>query len=124
MNLNDAELLYQCSQKYELVSRVPLLLSSWGLVIERFAPHKGIEDSLGFSIPRRGFRIPGTGFRILCQWNLDSEFQFSVGFRIPQANISQIQESGFPCMGRKDIGKEVATKSLLKPPFLHSTSLR
>ena len=52
------KLVYQCSQKYELVSRVPLLLSSWGLVIERFAPHKGIEDSLGFSIPRCRFRIP------------------------------------------------------------------
>ena len=34
---------------------------------------KGIQDSLGFWIPRRGFRIPGTGFdSSLCQWKLDS----------------------------------------------------
>ena len=32
-----------------------------------FAPFKGIQDSLGFCIPRRGFRI-------LCQWNLRCSF--------------------------------------------------
>ena len=93
------------------------------LVIERFAPckYKGIQDSLGFWIPRHGFRIPGTGFRILCQWKLDFGFQSLVGFRIPEATISQISESGYPYKGRKDIRKEVATKSLLKPLlFLHS----
>ena len=67
------------------------------------------------------FRIQGTGFRILCQWKLDSGFQSLVGFRIPQAKISQIPESGYPYKGRKDVRKEVATKSLLKPLlFLHS----
>ena len=40
------------------------------------------QDSPGLWIPRRGFRIPGTGFGILCQRNLDSEFQSLVGFRI------------------------------------------
>ena len=30
-----------------------------------FAPCKGIQDSLGFWIPRHGFRIPGTGFQSL-----------------------------------------------------------
>ena len=39
--------------------------------------------------------------------------------RIPDSK-AQDSGPGFPCMGRKDIGKEVATKSLLKPPFLHS----
>ena len=29
------------------------------------APYKGMQDSLGFRILRRGFRIPATGFRIL-----------------------------------------------------------
>ena len=27
--------------------------------------YKGIQDSLGFWIPRRGFQIPGTGFQSL-----------------------------------------------------------
>ena len=51
-----------------------------------FDPYKGIQDSLGLWIPRKGFRIPVTGFRILCQWNLESSgFQMLVGFRIPWA---------------------------------------
>ena len=33
-------------------------------VIEFFAPCKGIQNTLGFWIPRCGFRIPGTGIRI------------------------------------------------------------
>ena len=67
-----------------------------------FNPLKGIQDSLGFWIPRRGFRIPGTVFQILGQWNLDFNrkwdsgflctgsliFHFSIsGFRIPQAKF-------------------------------------
>ena len=40
------------------------------------APYKGLQDSLGFWIPRQGFQI-------LCQWNLDSGFQALEGFRIP-----------------------------------------
>ena len=35
------------------------------------------------SAPGLGFQIPGTGFRILCHWNLDSGFQWLVGFWIP-----------------------------------------
>ena len=73
---------------------------------------KGIQDSHGFWIPRRGFRIPVTGFQIFssgtripdsnCQWDsrflqLYSGFQTS-GFRIPLAKISWIPESGFPYM--------------------------
>ena len=46
------------------------------------APREGIQNSLGFWIPRRGFRILGPGARILCQWKLDSGFQALVGFRI------------------------------------------
>ena len=85
-------------------------------------PHlKESKTVLEFWIPRYGFRIPGTGFRILCQWKLDSGFQSLVAFRIPQAKISQIPESGYTYKGRKDVRKEVATKSLLKPLlFLHS----
>ena len=73
---------------------------------------KGIQDSHGFWIPRRGFRIPVTGFQIFsigtripdsnCQWDsrflqLFSGFQ-TPGFGIPLAKISWIPESGFPCM--------------------------
>ena len=62
---------------------------------------KGIQDSHGFWIPRRGFRIPVTGFQIFssgtrfpdsnCQWDsrflqLYSGFQ-TQGFRIPLAKI-------------------------------------
>ena len=48
------------------------------------APCKGIQDSLGFCIPRRGFRIPGTGFQ-----SLSAE----LGFWIPI--VSMIPDSGF-----------------------------
>ena len=65
------------------------------------SPSRVIQDSLGFWIPHGGFRIPGTGqFQILCQWNLDSGFLElhselqSSGFRILQAKISRIPESG------------------------------
>ena len=51
---------------------------SWGI-----ATCKGIQDSLGFRIPRHGFQIPGTGFWILSPWNLDSGFQSLEGLRIP-----------------------------------------
>ena len=59
------------------------------------APCKGIRDSLVFSIPRHEFQIPGTGFHILCQWNLDSGFQWLVGFRIPWA-VFWIQKPRIP----------------------------
>ena len=80
------------------------------------APCKGIQDTLGFWIPRRGLRIPITGFQIFfsrtwipdsnCQWDsgflhLYSGFQ-GPGFRIPQAKISKIPDSkckNFPDSG-------------------------
>ena len=80
------------------------------------APCKGIQDTLGFWIPRRGFRIPITGFQIFfsgtwipdsnCQWDsgfllLYSGFQ-GPGFRIPQTKISKIPDSkckNFPDSG-------------------------
>ena len=38
------------------------------------APSKGIQDSLGFWIPRGGFRIPFNGFQIFVKgtWILNS----------------------------------------------------
>ena len=49
-----------------------------------FASSKGIQDSLGFWIPRQGFRIPGTGFQSL---SVELEFWIPIvsGFRIPWA---------------------------------------
>ena len=32
--------------------------------MEKLVQCKGIQDTLGFWIPRRGFRIPFTGFQI------------------------------------------------------------
>ena len=43
----------------------PAVLSSITLQqLLLIAPCKGIQDTLGFWIPRRGFRIPFTGFQI------------------------------------------------------------
>ena len=85
---------------------------------------KGIQDILEFWIPRLRFRIPITGFKIFFSetWIPDSncsripdsyscipdsktqEFGFHQQkcprFRISQAKISRIPESGFPHMGR------------------------
>ena len=91
---------------------------------ETFVQCKGIQDTLGFWIPRRRFWIPGTGFRsssvelgfrilIVCgipdslSCIADSKAQDSgfhkeefPSFRIPQAIISRIPEPGFPFKGR------------------------
>ena len=72
----------------------------------------GIQDSLGFWIPRREFQIPGTGFQsfsvelgfwipILGFGIPKSRIQYFTsktfpGFRIPQAKIYRIAESRFP----------------------------
>ena len=75
-----------------------------------------IQCSLVFWIPLRGFRVPGTLYWILdlCQWNLDSGFQSSLGFWIPNLRIpgflpppprdppSKKKIRGFPNMGRFD----------------------
>ena len=53
-----------------------------------FTPCKGIQDSLELWIPRRGFRI-------VCQWNLDSEFQSLVGFPFPWA-VTRTQKHRMP----------------------------
>ena len=56
---------------------------------------KGIQDTFGFWIPRRGFQIPGTRFWILSQWDLDSGFQSLKGFRIPWV-VFRIPKSRIP----------------------------
>ena len=50
---------------------------------------QGIQCSLVFWIPLRGLRVPGTLYLIpdLCHWNLDSRFQSSVGFWIPNPRV-------------------------------------
>ena len=96
------------------------------------APCKVIQpDSFGLWIPSRGFRTPGNGFWNRCQWNLDSGrlslaasgfFELYSGFHssgfwnlqgkfprflIPQAQMSLISESVFPCYS-----------PVLAPPFI------
>ena len=67
---------------------------------------KGIQDTFGFWIPRRGFQIPGTRFWILSQWDLDSGFQSLKGFRIlwvvfriPKSRIPDSSGKNFPDSG-------------------------
>ena len=65
-------------------------------------PWKEIQDSLRFWISWRGFRIPGNGLWILCQWNMESGFQFLgssalVEFRIPKPRITDSTGKHFPC---------------------------
>ena len=74
------------------------------------APCKGIQDSLGFLIPRREFWVPGTRFQSSSVevgfWipNLSriphSTSKMFPGFWIPEAKGSQILESRVPYMGR------------------------
>ena len=83
------------------------------ICIAIYHPKKGIQDSDGFWTPGRGFPIPGTGFQsfsvepgfwiLIFIGILDCKVQYSgfnlqkfLGFRIPQANICQIPEFGFP----------------------------
>ena len=75
-----------------------------------------IQNSLELWIPCCGFRTSGTGLRISWQWNLDYRFQSLVGFRIPQAKISRIPETGLPSilLTRRKIGLSVNLQSWTK----------
>ena len=54
---------------------------------------KWILTALCKGIQGRGFRIPDTAIQILCQWNVDSEFQTVAEFRIPEGK--HYPDSGF-----------------------------
>ena len=75
-----------------------------------------IQNSLELWIPCCGFRTSGTGLRISWQWNLDYRFQSLVAFRIPQAKISRIPETGLPSilLTRRKIGLSVNLQSWTK----------
>ena len=61
-----------------------------------------IQVSLGFWIPRHAFRIPGTKFQSFFSEILELYSGFQIpGFRISQAQISRVSESGFPYVGVK-----------------------
>ena len=64
---------------------------------------QGIQCSLVFWILLRGLRVPGTLYLIpdLCHWNLDSWFQSSVGFWIPNPRISGFSPPPQPPHQRK-----------------------
>ena len=59
-------------------------------------PCKGIQDILGFWIPRCGFRIPGTGFQ---SWSVELGFWIPIVSGIPDSlgciPDSKAQKSGF-----------------------------
>ena len=57
----------------------------------RFFPCKGIQDSLGFLIPRRGFRIPSTGFQ-----SLSVEFGIPIVSRIPDSTRKSFPDDPEP----------------------------
>lgn len=63
--------------KRQWILSTPSLNVQWHLDV---TPCKENQESLGFWIPL-------SGFRILCQWNLDSEFQSFARFRIPWAEF-------------------------------------
>ena len=86
------------------------------------------QDGLGLWMPQTGFRIP-------CRWNLDSDYQSSVEFLIPWAEIripkprildstgknQQNPESGLPYIGRGLVSKQLGNKmtgKLPKQPYL------
>ena len=91
----------------------------WG-----FGTCKGIQDSLGFWIPRNGFRIPGTGFRIRSQWNFDSGFQSFVGLRIPWDVYSVFQSLGFRISEEKFFSDSGIRNPLLERQITLSGNLR
>ena len=94
-----------------ITPRAPL-----GRDTERWLGTSQIQDILELWIPCCGFRTSGTGLRISWQWNLDYRFQSLVGFRIPQAKISQIPETGLPSilLTRRKIGLSVNLQSWTK----------
>ena len=61
---------------------------------------KGIQDSLGFWIPRHGFPIPISGFFVPGTW--DSWFQLLVEFRIPWA-VFRIPKPRIPILQAKNL---------------------
>ena len=69
------------------------------------SPHvrAGIQDSLGFWIPRQGFRIPGTRFQPLsAELGFQSLVRFrilSAVFRIPKPRIPDSTSNNFPDCG-------------------------
>lgn len=83
-----------------------VIKGSWGLVRPhhysirmrvRLAPCKIIQECLGFWIPPHGFRIPGTELPILCQCDLESDFNrwwnygfLTAVFRIPEPRIPSL----------------------------------
>ena len=63
-------------ERLEISCTVYTVQASWRIVPRQC---KGIQESLGFWIPRGGFRITGTGFRNFCWCNMDSRLQSLVG---------------------------------------------
>ena len=98
----------ECERSVLNRRRDGLLVLRTGLQVGS-APCKGIQDSLGFWIPRCRFRISGSGFQTL---SLEFGFRISIVigiripwavFQIPKAKIpdstsKRFPYSGIPCM--------------------------
>ena len=97
----EGHLLYTKTEGFlrELVSDV---LQSFSLTLNKARSCKGIQERLGFWIPRQGFRIRGTTFPIHPQWNLDFGFLVSKT-RIPdsKANFTRFRNPDFLIRGDK-----------------------
>ena len=63
-----------CIGAMKIITAISIAKDSHVSMISRalFAPHKGIQDSLGFWIPHRGFWILDSGFFVRRTWILDS----------------------------------------------------
>ena len=96
-----------------------------------FTPRKGIQDSLGFCIPRRGFRIPATGFHFLSV-ELGSWIPIVSGICYPESgirsNLGTGRDRDGKCAGcgivlKKERECEISFSLLLPPPGSSASKL-
>ena len=96
-----------------------------------FTPCKGIQDSLGFCIPRRGFRIPATGFQFLSV-ELGSWIPIVSGICYPESgirsNLGTGRDRDGKCAGcgivlKKERECEISFSLLLPPPGSSASKL-
>ena len=109
-----------------MLQRLTYLTKSCAFAFHKqFHPCKGIQDSLGFCIPRRGFRIPATGFHFLSV-ELGSWIPIVSGICYPESgirsNLGTGRDRDGKCAGcgivlKKERECEISF-SLLPPPRL------
>ena len=89
---------------------------------------KGIQDSLGFWIPRCGFQIPATGFQSLSVEQRDYDLfyldRIELGFRISIVSAIPDSLSSVPDSKTEDSGIHKQKFHRLSPPSDISTPTR